>query len=88
MSGASASAVAALLEWGARKVEGTWARIEFTHRITASSAFVSATKLISQCFHPPLPLRIESSTRLPHKAAGKTNSQMFLRQESRRVYTC
>lgn len=51
-SGVGASALAASLERDARKGEGTWAQMEFTHRSTASSAFVSSSQFISQCFHP------------------------------------
>ena len=52
-SGAGASAMVTLPEREARKAEGAWAQIEFTHRSTASSAFVSSSKFMSQCFQPP-----------------------------------
>lgn len=58
-SGTGASALAASLERDARKGEGTWAQMEFTHRSTASSAFVSSSQFISQCFHPATSQRRE-----------------------------
>lgn len=57
----------ALLERETRKAEGTWARIEFTHKSTASSAFVSSSKFILPVLSLPTSKHGEQ-----HRGAGKT----------------
>lgn len=37
----------------ARRAEGTWAHIEFTHRSTASSSFVSSSQFLLPLLSPP-----------------------------------